>query len=179
MRLVLGSLAGSMAIAAVVARIALSPYGSPTPVVIAASDLVAGVALTDADVEAARWPSALVPEDALVTGREVADTRLTMSVTAGTVLTDRHLRRGGPLADLRPGMAAVPVPSGLLRGASTRARLDLVATAGDGSGRALARDVVVLAVDGDTVWLEVERERAPDVAAAAARGTLSGAVLAQ
>jgi hypothetical protein len=50
---------------------------------------------------------------------------------------------------------------------------------GDGTGRTIARDVRVIAVDDDTVWLEVSRDRAPDVAAAVLRGTLSGAVLAQ
>jgi len=179
MRLTLGGVGAAAMIAAVTARIALSPYGAPTVVVIATSDLMTGVVLSNADVTTARWPGALVPTDAVVAGRDTIGARLTMGVTAGTVLTDRHLRRGGPLADLGAGMAAVPVPSQLLRGVSARARLDLVATAADGSGRALARDVLVLAADGETVWLQVERERAPDVAAAAARGTLSGAVLAQ
>jgi hypothetical protein len=70
------------------------------------------------------------------------------------------------------------VPSGALRGASGGTRLDLVVTLGDGSGRTLARDVRVLAEEGGTTWLEVERALAPDVVAAAARGTLSAAVLA-
>jgi len=176
---VLALLAAAAVIAAIVTRIALSPFGPPTSVVIVTSDLPAGIAIAEADVAQARWPVSLVPDDALLSQRDAIGARLTIGVTAGTVLTDRHVRRGGPLAELRPGMAAVPVPTGLLRGVTARARLDLVATTGDGSGRGLARDVLVLAVDGDTTWLEVERGRAPDVAAAAARGTLSVAVLAQ
>jgi pilus assembly protein CpaB len=178
MRLIITVLAGAAALGAVVTRIALSPFGAPTPVVVVTSDLAAGAAVSSADLTVTRWPSGLVPSDALTAERDAVGARLTIGVTEGTVLTGRHVRRDGPLADLRSGMAAVPVPSGMLRGVSARARLDLVATAGDGSGRALARDVRVLAADGDTVWVEVERERAPDVAAAAARGTLSGAVLA-
>jgi hypothetical protein len=103
---------------------------------------------------------------------------MTMGVTAGTALTARHVTGDGPLTGLAPGLSAVPVPTGALRGASGGVLLDLVVTLGDGTGRTLARDVRVLAEDGGTTWLEVDRALAPDVAAAAARGTLSAAVLA-
>jgi Flp pilus assembly protein CpaB len=178
-RLALGVLAVVLALATVLLRIALSPYGPPVPVLVAAVDLTEGAVPGSSDVVAARWPRDLLPPAAPATRADLAGSRLAVGVTAGTVLTLRHVRDDGPLADLAAGGAAVPVPAGLLRGAEAGVLLDLVTVAGDGSGRTVARDVRVLAVDGDTVWVEVLRERAADVAAAALRGTLSGAVLAE
>jgi len=163
----------------VLLRIVLSPYGAPVTVLVATRDLAVGAVPGPADVMTARWPRTLLPPAPVVERSALDGARLTMGVAAGTALTLAHLRDDGPLAGLGPGAAAVPVPDGLLRGARAGARLDLVGVAGDGSGRTIAREVRVLAVDGDTVWLEVVRERAADVAAAALRGTLSGAVLAE
>ena len=165
-------------LAAMLLRVALSPYGPPVTVLVADRALAAGTTPTPSDVTTARWPAGLVPSGVPATRAELAGARLTVGVLPGTVLTREHLHDDGPLADLAPGAAAVPVPATLLRGAATGARLDLVAVSGDGSGRTLARDARVLAVDGDVVWVELPRDRAADVAAAALRGTLSGAVLA-
>jgi len=178
-RTALGVLAVTVALAAVLLRIALAPYGPPVPVLVAAADLDVGAALGPSDVTAARWPRDLTPPAPLLTRAALPGARLAFGVTAGTVLTTRHVRDDGPLAALPAGTAAVPVPSGLLRGVDGGTRLDLITVLGDGTGRTIAQGVRVLTVDGDTVWLEVTRERAPDVAAAALRGTLSGAVLAQ
>jgi hypothetical protein len=178
-RSALSGMAVLIVLAAVLLRIALSPYGAPVTVLVTTGDLQAGEIPGPGDVATARWPRGLLPDAPPVGRTDLAGSRLTMGVAAGTVLTSAHLRDDGPLAGLGPGAAAVPVPTGLLRGASPGARLDLVGVAGDGTGRTIAREVRVLAVDGDTVWLEVMRERAADVAAAALRGTLSGAVLAQ
>ncbi len=161
-----------------VLRVTLSPYGPPVDVLVAATDLAAGDVPGVEDVAAMRWPRDLLPSGAPAAEADLPDARLTMDVTAGTVLTRRHLRDDGLLAGLAPGMAAVPVPAELLVGATTGTVLDLVALVGDGSGRTVATAVRVLATDGGTVWLEVGRDRAADVAAAALRGTLSGAVLA-
>jgi len=178
MRTLLTAAATAALLVVIMLRVALSPYGPPVPVLTATRDLRAGDVLTAADVRTARWPDGLVPPGALRQRPEAVGRRLTMGVAAGTALTDRHVTGDSPLAGLAAGTAAVPVPSGALRGASSGARLDLVVTLGDGSGRTLATDVRVLAEDDGTTWLEVERARAPDVAAAAARGTLSAAVLA-
>jgi Flp pilus assembly protein CpaB len=177
-RTILAALAVMTALAMVLLRIVLAPYGPPIMVLVTTSDLEVGSALGPTDVTTARWPRDLVPPAALLTRGDLAGARLALGVTAGTVLTSRHVRADGPLSSLTSGTAAVPVPLGLLRGAVGGRRLDLVTVLGDGTGRTIARDVRVLAVDGGTVWLEVSRDRAPDVAAAALRGTLSGAVLA-
>ncbi len=176
-RLTFGLLTIVVMTGVMLARVALSPYGPPVPVLITTDGLRAGDILTAPDVTARRWPRALVPAGALQQRPDAMGRRLTMSVTAGTVLTTDHVTDGGPLIDLASGAAAVPVPSGSLRGAVHGARLDLIVTLGDGTGRTLARDVRVLAEEAGTTWIEVERRLAPDVAAAAARGTLSAAVL--
>jgi Flp pilus assembly protein CpaB len=178
-RTLLLSAAVLLSVAAVLLRIALAPYGPPVPVLLTTGELAVGASPGPTDVTAATWPRGLLPLSAPATREDLAGARLTMGVAAGTVLTRAHLRDDGPLAGLSAGAAAVPVPPGLLRGAREGARLDLVAVSGDGSGRTLARDVRVLAVEQDAVWLEVARDRAADVAAAALRGTLSGAVLAE
>jgi len=166
-------------LSAVLLRVVLSPYGPPATVIVTTTDLDAGAVVGTSDVTVARWPRTLLPPAPAATREDLAGARLTMAVTAGTVLTVRHVRDDGPLADLAAGAAGVPVPTAALRGAAVGARLDLVTVAGDGTGRVVARDVRVLAVEGDTVWLEVARDRAADVAAAVMRGTLSGAVLAR
>jgi pilus assembly protein CpaB len=177
-RLLLGAAFAAMVLTAILLRVALSPYGPPAPVLVAAADLRVGEVLAGSDVIVARWPRELVPPGALSQRSAVVGGRMTMGVTAGTALTARHVTGEGPLTGLAPGLAAVPVPTSALRGASGGVLLDLVVTLGDGTGRTLARDVRVLAEEGGTTWLEIDRALAPDVAAAAARGTLSAAVLA-
>jgi hypothetical protein len=177
-RTVLASSAVLLAVAAVLLRIALSPYGPPVTVLVTTGELAVGSSPGPSDVTSTAWPRGLLPPSAPATRDDLVDARLTVGVVAGTVLTRDHLRDDGPLAGLSTGSAAVAVPAGLLRGAREGVRLDLVAVSGDGSGRTVARDVRVLAVAPDGVWIEVPRERAADVAAAALRGTLSGAVLA-
>jgi len=178
MRLLLGFVTTAAVMLAVLLRVALSPYGPPVAVLVTTGDLRVGEVLASGDVELARWPRDLVPSAVLERRSEAVGSRLTMGVTAGTALTARHVTRDGPLTELAPEKAAVPVSSGSLRGAAGGVRLDLVVTLSDGSGRTLARDVRVLAEDAGTIWLEVDRALAPDVAAAAARGILSAAVLA-
>ena len=173
-----GVVASVALVVAVVARLALSPYGPPTAVLVARSDLAVGSTVEPGDVDRTRWPVGLLPAAPPVTRAELAGARLATDVPAGTVLNRAHLRDAGPLATLTEDAAAVPVPAELLRGVTPAARLDVVGVAGDGSGRVLARDTRVLAVEDGTVWLEVGRDAAADVAAAALRGTLSGAVLA-
>jgi len=178
MRLLLGVVTTAMVLTAVLLRVALSPYGPPVPVLVATEDLRVGEVITGAGLTVARWPRELVPPGALAQRTLAIGGRMTMGVTAGTALTERHVTGDGPLTGLSAGTAAVPVPSGALRGAAGGVRLDLVVTLGDGTGRTLARDVRVLVEESGTTWLEVDRALAPDVAAAAARGTLSAAVLA-
>lgn len=157
-----------------VLRVARSPYGPPVAVVVAERDLAVGDPAAGA-VAAERRPLTLVPRDAVA---ELPDeATLAMGVVAGTVLTARHLRPGGPLADLPAGSTAVAVPADAVPGASPGRRLDVIVVRSDGGGAVVAPDARVLATEGDRVWLTVPRAAAPDVAAAAARGLLSVALL--
>ena len=171
-------LATVAAAGAVLLRVALSPYGPPVPVLVAARTLEVGTTIGTADVEVVRWPRSLAPPGTFQDGAEVADrATLVMGVARGTPLTVVHVDAEGPLAGLPAGAGAVPVPVDLLAGVGAGARVDLVVTLGDGSGRRIAADVRVQDGDGRLVWLVVDRALAPDVAAAAARGTLSAVVL--
>ena len=171
-------LAALATVVVVLLRVALSPYGPPVDVLVTTRDLATGSELGPGDVSMRRWPRDLVPPDPLLDPAALAGARLTARVTAGTVLDAGHLREDGPLARLGVDRAAVVIDAQLLQGVGVDTRLDLVGVAGDGSGRVLARDSRVLAVEDGMVWVEVPRDRAADVAAAALRGTLSGAVLA-
>ena len=174
----IGLLAAVATVTVVMLRVLLSPYGPPVAVLVATRDLQSGDAVGATDVAVARWPETIIPPAALAAAEELIDMRLTSGMTTGTVLTASHVRDDGSLARLASGLAAVAVPAELLHGIPVEARVDLVGVAGDGSGRTLAQDSRVLAVEGDVTWLEVERGHAADVATAALRGTLSGVVLA-
>ena len=177
-RSMLGAAAAFMLLAVLLLRVALAPSGPPFPVVGEGQDLGAGAVLAPGDVTLARWPRSLVPRGALTERADGIGVNLTMGVTAGTPLTSQHVSDDGPLTGLAPGTVAVPVPTGALRGAPRGARLDLIGTLGDGTGRVLAREARVVAEQDGTTWLQVDRALAPDVVAAAARGTLSASVLA-
>jgi len=170
-------LAAVTAAAVVLLRVALSPYGPPVDVLVTTRDLAAGARLGPDDVALRRWPRDLLPPEPLRDPAALVDAPLTTRVTAGTALTAGHLRDEGPLAGLGVDRAAVVIDATLLRGVAVGTRLDLVGVAGDGSGRTLARDSRVLAVEDGAVWIDVPRDRAADVAAGALRGTLSGVVL--
>lgn len=157
-----------------VVRVARSPYGPPVTVAVVDRDLAVGADLAGA-VVTERRPATLVPRDAVAD--VPGDATLALGVVGGTVLTVRHLRPGGPLADLPGGAAAVPVPAESAPGAVPGRRVDVVVVRADGGGAVAAADARVLATDGDRVWLAVPRTAAPDVAAAAARGQLAVVLL--
>lgn len=177
-RAVLLMLGAVLAAGAVLLRVALSPYGPPVPVLVATRTLEVGTTIGAQDFEVVRWPRSLAPPGTLHHDAEVTeDATLVIGVVRGAPLTVLHVDAAGPLANLPAGAAAVPVPVDLLAGVGAGARVDLVVTLGDGSGRRLASDVRVHDGDGRLVWLEVDRALAPDVTAAASRGTLSAVVL--
>ncbi|MDP9023607.1 MAG: hypothetical protein M3N57_13100, partial [Actinomycetota bacterium] len=101
---------------------------------------------------------------------------LAVGLPAGNLLTAAHLAAGGLAATLPPGRVAVPVA---LPGVAVTAaqRVDVLTATPDGGGVRLATSARVLSVDGDTVWVEVEREEAAAVAGAGAFGQLTVAVL--
>jgi pilus assembly protein CpaB len=167
---------GAVLTLAVLLRVALSPYGPPLPVVLATGDLAVGTRLAPSDLVTARWPSSLVADHLIGVPADAIGSTLSIGVPAGTAVSRRHLEGDGVSGALADWAVAVPIPEQLLPPLVAGGRIDVIVTLGDGSGRAAASDVRVLSVDGGIVWLEVERSRAPDVSAAAGRGTI-GAVL--
>jgi Flp pilus assembly protein CpaB len=161
---------------AVLLRVGLSPYGPPKSVVLAARDLAVGTRLAPDDLVLTRWPATLVADHLISAPADAIGSTLSIGLTQGSPVSRRHLGGDGVSAMLAAWAVAVPVPAELLPPLVAGGRIDVVVTLGDGSGRAAATDVRVLSVDGGVVWLEVERSRAPDVSAAAGRGTI-GAVL--
>ncbi len=145
-----------------------SAWGPPVEVPVAAADLPAG-AVVDAD--ALRWerrPADLVPADVVTAAEADAAPVLAATVVAGTVLTRRHLAGdGGLAAGLLAGRAAFPVEVGPLVRVTPGQAVDVVAGDVDGQGRTLARDARVISVVDGVVWLDIGRDDAPALAAAA------------
>lgn len=168
LRLAVGLAAATLVLLTAGAGAVRSPWGPPVTVVVTAVDRPPGSLLTAADVATARRPRRLVPSDA-VAADEAVGARLAGAVVAGTVLTARHLADdAGPGAGLAPGRAAFPVPAGPLVDVRPGQRVDVVAGDAGGRGRTLAAGARVLTVTAEVVWLDVARDDAPDLAAAAA-----------
>jgi pilus assembly protein CpaB len=161
----------------VLARVALSPYGPPVPVVVATRDLPVGPVVSSADVASLRWPRSLVPDGVLTTTGAAVGSTLAIATTSAGALTDRHVRPSGVSTMLAPGTAALPVRRDQLPGLTVGARVDLVIRSGDGTGRTAVRGAEVLALEDGLLWLEVPRGSAADVSAAAGRDALLAVLL--
>ena len=156
-----------------VSHVAATPYGPPVTVLIAAHDLSVGQVLAPGDVRRANWPEGLIPDGALTD----ASGRLAAPLPTGSVLTDRHLTESGVAALLPAGTVAVPLPIEAIPTIEPGQWVDLIGRDVQGIGGVLARDASVLSADGEDVWVAVQREEAPDVAAAAATGTITVVVV--
>lgn len=154
-----------------------SPWGAPTSVVVASTDLRAGHRVGPDDVRLAQWPTGLVPEHAIVDPAEAVGRDIAAPVAAGLPLTVTSLADAGPAAGVPAGRVALPVEIPGSERLRVGQRVDVLAGDGAGSGVRLASVARVLAVDGEVVWLEVGRDEAPAVAGAARWGELTLAVL--
>lgn len=150
------------------------PWGPPVEVLVAARDVTAGARLGPADVEVAHRPRDLVPPDAL-TGPDALppDAVTDGHLPAGTVVTRRAVRGGGPAAAATAGTAVVPVPATSLPSLPVGTRLDLAVGGMGGEPRVVAHDAVLVADDGTSRWIRVER----DAVAALARGVSDGSLV--
>lgn len=159
----------------------LARYGPTRAVVVARRDLAAGTVVTPGDVELRDEPVALQPPGAL--GALPPDAVVTSLVLAGEALTDRRLAPAGlsPTAALVPAGAvglAVPLPLAAPPLAPGD-RVDLIATAADGTGgtaggagTVMARAVTIVAVTDGAVTVAVPEEVAPRLAGAMSAGAL-------
>jgi Flp pilus assembly protein CpaB len=152
-----------------------SPWGPPRDVLVATTDLAGGQRLTPQHTRSVPWPASLVPDGALAADDLAGDLRLAGPVPVGTVLARHHAVTGvAGLVDA--GRAAVAVPVDGLPAVPAGTRVELVATAPDGSGHRVASDARVAAVAPDVTWLDVPADRVAAVAAAGAAGRLTLAV---
>jgi Flp pilus assembly protein CpaB len=119
------------------------------PVVVAARDLPAGVALSGSDVAVARWPADVVPDGLAPDAGPLVGRMLAGAVRAGEPLTDVRLVGPGLTAQLPPGQVAAPVRlADLAVAALVRAgdRVDvLAALPGEGQAEVVAGEALVLA----------------------------------
>ncbi len=172
-RALLGVLAVIVVLAAGIGHAAASPYGPPTPVLIATRDLLPGEAPGPGDLERVSIPRALVPAAATLEPGGV----VSHALPTGAVLTTQHLDDGGWAASLPAGRVAVPVRAEELPPLSPGTHLDVIGAGADGQGRRLSADVVVLSAVGDQVWLSTAAGDAVAVSAAASAGALVVVVL--
>lgn len=113
--------------------------GSPTGVVVAASDLSRGETLDAASLRVVDVPSTLVPPGAITAPDEVAGRVLATDLAEGEALTETRLAGAGsgPIAALvPPGLRAFVLPSGPPVGTVRSGdQVDVLATYGANAGR--------------------------------------------
>lgn len=156
------------------ARGLAAPHGADVTVLVAAEDLPVGADLADPDaLITQRWPADLVPPAATADAAGV----LGGPLPAGAVLTEPHIAGEGVGALAGPGRAAVPLQRDLLPVLPIGARLQVVTTEADGTGRLLSGDAEVVAADDEALWVAVADDAAGDLAAAGLRGSVAVTVL--
>ena len=181
------------AVVAVLAVTRVGAWGESRTVVVASGDLPPGHVVTLADVTVERWPVAVVPAGALAdvpVGRTV-----TTPIVAGEAVVARRVAPDGldGVAALLPeGHRAVAVPAaidGFGAGVPPLAvgdRVDVLATFDvyvdeGGSGAeptgVVAAEALVVDVGDGAVTVAVPERDAPQVAFAAARGTVTLALV--
>lgn len=150
-------------------------WGSTRAVAVATRHLDAGTTLTAADVRIATWPVAIAPETALATAP--SGRTLLAPVDAGEPLMATRVAPDGlsGVAALVPAgwravAIAVPPASLALRAGD---HVDLVATTAAGPAAVtVARDALVVAIDGRAVTVAVPAIVVEDVASALAAGAV-------
>ena len=172
------------AVVAIVPGLGVRPAPSAPPgrsVVVAASDLVPGQAVTDDDVRSAIVPPDAVADDALTRLPDGAVVR--SAIGAGEVVTARRVGTGSGLAGrLDPDRRAVTIPRNEARAPVAIGDLvDLIATTPAGPDGAtdtkvLVQGADVLAEDDDGLTLSVPSDLAPAVHQAVATGVVDVAI---
>lgn len=176
---------------------ALARYGGEQlEVCVAKQDIAAGETVAIGAVETRLWVADLLPEGAVRSSDSVLGRKVSSTVLAGEVLSERRFQDSGSHLDIPQGLTAVSVPAkdvqavGGAVGAGSRA--DLYAT-GATSTDIIASDVLVLATsvgmsDGESsakvswITLAVQQEAVQEIVSAAQRTelyfTLPGSAIA-
>ncbi len=140
------------------AEAARRSWADPVEVLVATADHRPGDLLATRPVE---LPAVAVPADVVADLPPGARARQFLS--AGSVLERADVATvGGPASGAVPGAAVVPVPVHSPVAGTVGVPVDVLA-----DGIVLAADATIVATDGDTLYVAVERGAAPAVAAAA------------
>lgn len=146
------------------------------PVLVANHDVGPGAPVGPDDVRTVVRPAADAPPTALRTLPDGA--RAATTIPEGTVLTRHDLADHGLSGSVADGRVAVAIPAdGLPPHLGAGQRLDLLAGAADGTGEVVASGARVIASDEGFVWIEMTRDEAAAVTAAAAWGSVGVGLL--
>lgn len=124
----------------------------------------------------AERPRSAVPPDAVLDANAVIGEQLRHPVAAGQPLLRRSIVAGVD-ASVAPGRVALALPSDLVPALEPGQRIDVVGADATGVPRVLAADALVLSVDADGVWVEVDRDASAALGHAIAWGGVTVAVL--
>jgi pilus assembly protein CpaB len=122
------------------------PEARGVPVVVVGQDLMAGHVLTRGDLAVADWPADLSPEGAVGDPATLVGSALGAGMSRGEPLTGARVRGPGLLTGVAPGLVAAHVrlaDPAMAHMAGSGDHVDLISS----TGRLVASDVVVLAVD--------------------------------
>lgn len=176
-RLLVRVVAAVLVLSAATGGLVRGPWGPPTTVLVTTSAIAPGAPVTRADVVVGRWPSSLVPADALAGPAALpADAVAAGPLAPGAVVTATVLA-AGPAGFASDGTAVVAVDAGLLPPLPVGTVVDVAVPAIDGTARIAAREAVVVGDDGTWRWLRVARTDVAGLAAGISAGQLVPAVL--
>lgn len=156
---------------------ARSPWGPSVAAVVAVRDVPVGATLGPADLTTVAWPRALLPDGAIDDPSLIVGQVVTHGVVAGLPLTASTASDDGPARGLAAGRAAFPLAADGISGLEAGQRVDVVGTDPERGGVVLTASARVLAVTGDTVWLDIDRGDAAGLGAAATWGQVHVVVL--
>lgn len=147
-----------------------SPWGPPSPAVLAAREIPAGTTITTEHVTVGDWPADLLPAGTFSDPSELVGQVVVSPVTAGMVIAPLAVTDGGMAAGLRAGNVAYPLEIEVGAPLSPGQVVDVIGADGTRGAQRLAGAAVVIAHDEGRIWLEVSRDEAPAIAAASAWG---------
>lgn len=164
---------------------ALARYGGEQlEVCVAKRDIAAGETVDASSVETRLWVADLLPAEAVRSVDDAVGKKVSSTVVAGEVLSERRLGDVGDELDVPEGLTAVSVPAKDVQAVggavSAGSRVDMYATGGT-STDVIANDVLVLATsaggsssDASVTWITVavDAESVQEIVAAAQKTEL-------
>lgn len=146
--------AGLVAAAVGLALSAFLPQPAPrgVPIVVVAKNLMAGHVLTPGDLAVADWPGDLSPVGAIADPATLVGKALGAGMSRGEAVTAARVRGPGLLTGVPPGLVAAHIrlaDPAMAAMTTPGDHVDLISP----TGKVVAADVAVLAVDADTAGI--------------------------